>query len=465
MSESEILVNRWTAASQRTPNSSLQDEEQNPFRWFDKMDNAMLQDAIRHMYYNEDEYKALGEFMNSGSNMEVPELDSKGLQLEFQLRRVSSMCLEFLKVLTAENDRTFEMLEDAKLETARQERWWEGGNPFASLIQPQASSVWHELRSLNPPKETSFASYILDSAQIINEPTLPNQSWDEYSFLELLEEEVTEVCNMKHGGFVAGFNLCVDIKLHILHEPNTTEFHAEHSKRMAHHAKLDRSLAEMVYHDFAANSKFKEEYFVDAAKRCSATRERMNSQECKALINQACVYNSLLPLLDLLQRRAYEEIRFKVLHGLSSKLPAELALLVFEYTLAAEGIPLDPRVFIGARHRTEDTKARKSRLACSHSERAHGLGNTQMPRDRFHIDTGTHSHVLVHGDDWVETECAFKHLEDEGRGEENQKFSILRHAFDWDVPPEEFGFDSDEPGLSYSDVFGEEREGEEENML
>ncbi|KAH7084860.1 hypothetical protein BKA63DRAFT_402197 [Paraphoma chrysanthemicola] len=424
----------------------------------------MLKDAIRHIFYNEDQYKALGEFMNNGSNMEVPELDSKGLELEFQLQRVSSMCLEFLKVLTAENDRTSELLEDAKVETARQKRWWEGGNAFATLIQPQASSVWHELRSMNPPKDASFAGYILDCAKIINEPTLPNQPWDEDSFLELLEEEATQVSEMEPGGFEAGFNLCVDIKLHILQKPDTTEYYAGHSKRMAH-AKLDRFLAEMVYHDYAANSKFREKHFVDAAKRCRSTRERMNSQECKALNNQACVYNSLLPLLDLLQRRAYEEIRFKVLHGLSSKLPVELALFVFEYTLAAEGIPLDPRVLIGARHRTEDTKARKSRLACSHTERAHGLGFTEMPRDRFHIDTGTHSRVLVHGDNWIETECAFKHHDDEGRREENQKFSILRHAFDWDGAPEEFDFDSVEHGPSYSEVFGEEPEREEENFL
>ena len=64
---------------------------------------------------------------------------------------------------------------------------------------------------------------------------------------------------------------------------------------------------------------------------------------------ERCFHRSTLPLLGLLQRKAWSEVRAKVMLTIRPKLPAELALEVFELVLAAEQIPMDPNV--------EDVKA------------------------------------------------------------------------------------------------------------
>ena len=50
-------------------------------------------------------------------------------------------------------------------------------------------------------------------------------------------------------------------------------------------------------------------------------------------------------LIEVLQKRAYGEIKAGIMLTLPAKLPEELCLLVFEHTMDAEEIPLDPLVW------------------------------------------------------------------------------------------------------------------------
>lgn len=57
-----------------------------------------------------------------------------------------------------------------------------------------------------------------------------------------------------------------------------------------------------------------------------------------------CQRESSLRPLDRLQKRAYGRIRSTVLLAFGRVVPTEVSELLFEYTMAAEEIPLDPRV-------------------------------------------------------------------------------------------------------------------------
>ena len=58
-----------------------------------------------------------------------------------------------------------------------------------------------------------------------------------------------------------------------------------------------------------------------------------------------CRRANSLTLIERLQQEAYGETRSGILLTLAFKLPQELCLLIFEFTLAVEELPIDPTVF------------------------------------------------------------------------------------------------------------------------
>lgn len=63
----------------------------------------------------------------------------------------------------------------------------------------------------------------------------------------------------------------------------------------------------------------------------------------------ACVHTVLADFLSPLQRKAYGEVRAKVMLTIGTRLPAELSELVFEYTLAGEDLPQGHKSYGGRR--------------------------------------------------------------------------------------------------------------------
>lgn len=70
---------------------------------------------------------------------------------------------------------------------------------------------------------------------------------------------------------------------------------------------------------------------------CDTYDERLDPTVCKQ--------ENLTRLIELFQRRGYGEVRYNTLLAVNGRLPAELLEEIFEYTMAAEELPLNPRIF------------------------------------------------------------------------------------------------------------------------
>jgi hypothetical protein len=186
-------------------------------------------------------------------------------------------------------------------------------------------------------------------------------------------------------------------------QPADETYDSQHFDNLQHHHKVDAQLEEMFQHLDGKDPLGEEGYHVDAAKACRDVRSRMNKDACGADANRTCVFNVLLPTLDLLQRREYEEIRHNVNIAVGHRLPAELTFLVFEHTLVAEQVPIDPRVTLEAKHPTEGPTARKTRLLCNHPAQASPMSGSGY----------------VHGDEWIELSPKWPHSDRRYRQMEN----------------------------------------------
>lgn len=170
--------------------------------------------------------------------------------------------------------------------------------------------------------------------------------------------------------------------------------------------------------------------YVDAAKSCRDVRKRMKLDQCSAVVSiDECVYNTLLPLLDTLQRRAYEELRLNTDVVVGTRVPTEVNFLIFEHLLDAEEIPRDPRVFVDAKHHWTGEKARKIRLACPHIERSKRFNNLGRPTERFNIRDDCY--LLACGDNWNQTELQFAHFDDDLRRQQSKKYCITNEGVKW----------------------------------
>jgi hypothetical protein len=131
----------------------------------------------------------------------------------------------------------------------------------------------------------------------------------------------------------------VDIKLNILQDAHTIAI--PENLMGERHAKNDMNLARRLLINYGAMSPDEEQCYVDAAKACREVRERMNRHSCQGkCMKMIRTYNTLLPTLETLQRRAYEEVRLKVSTAIGQRLPTELSFLAFEHIMASEGVPL-----------------------------------------------------------------------------------------------------------------------------
>jgi hypothetical protein len=184
----------------------------------------------------------------------------------------------------------------------------------------------------------------------------------------------------------------------------------------------------MLYTDYGEDPDHDHKYYVDAAKSCRDVRSRMSLVECAAKDSAVCVYNNLLPLLDTLQRRAYEELRLNIEEAIRYRLPTEIKFLIFEHLMETEEVPLDPRVIVRAEHKIYEDKGRKTRLVCPHVERAR---NAFFPTTTDRVDVLGTSYRLACGDNWNETERKFSHFDSDRRRRDNDKYAFGATALNW----------------------------------
>ena len=186
---------------------------------------------------------------------------------------------------------------------------------------------------------------------------------DEWKFREWVEHiynESIHVATMRNGSCTA-LELLVDLRLKTLQLGATT-----------YHFPSCLGVEEAGITNFLEKrGNGGHSQFLNLATLCRRVRELMQARPCSfpdpGRYSNDCIYNVLVPDLDALQRSAYFEIRSNVQLALGTRLPAELAHMVFEHTLEAEGIASDPRIVVFAIRGKE--LHRKCRFPCEHDRR------------------------------------------------------------------------------------------------
>lgn len=216
------------------------------------------------------------------------------------------------------------------------------------------------------------------------------------------------------------------IKLTILQSPTLSRFQKSDKIRLDQHAQFDARIASLLDYDYPTSDFDGFQRYVNASQRCNDVRERMQRVDCGDTVCLGeCTFNIFIPLLDVLQRRAYEELRFKASLATRSRLPPEMQFLVFQHLMDLEEVPRDPRVLVDAEWKVDDgeSKARKARLACQRI--------LEHDRDEMWVRIGDTSWTLVCGDEWVETEGRFRHFDEGGRRREWEEMCITKGGLLW----------------------------------
>lgn len=120
-------------------------------------------------------------------------------------------------------------------------------------------------------------------------------------------------------------------EIDILQEPR--EVFLREDFLLSFHTKIDKYLEEVLLTPATASC------FTNAAEYCRKVRARMNKHVCDRFFSHSennCVYNTLLPTLNILQQRAHAEVEDAVHTAVRDLLPAELVDLILEHALAAE---------------------------------------------------------------------------------------------------------------------------------
>jgi hypothetical protein len=104
--------------------------------------------------------------------------------------------------------------------------------------------------------------------------------------------------------------------------------------------------------------------YADAAKICREVRERMFRCRVDHRKDGICMHNVMIPILEILQTRAYEEVCFKVGSAVQQRVPIQIEILIFVFAMMAKEIPLDLQIFLNARHVPSGMHRCKSRLIC-----------------------------------------------------------------------------------------------------
>ena len=198
-----------------------------------------------------------------------------------------------------------------------------------------------QMFNTNPPGDhRRYGSYV---REMMSATTI--QVYDD-SFELLVRrffEEIKRIAAMRNGWRTA-LDLYIDLQLKML-EPA----HFEHPSPVQ--MRLNELISLGVRRVLLEGSVHGAIRFTNLANACRRVRRFMQASNCQRgvtdrvyMFENACQYNVLVETLDMLQRHAYFEVRSNIHLALETTLPAELIHLVFEYTMEAEGIGVDPRM-------------------------------------------------------------------------------------------------------------------------
>ncbi|KAH3905628.1 hypothetical protein HBH56_216060 [Parastagonospora nodorum] len=362
--------------------SMLNDQGMERMEWKAKYSLDLFADFIQ-----------LSKFLAAGEKKRVPAISKKHRQINHKWSEINQVFKKFLIDLSEKYGELEGLMGKAVDVVGKHERWWELTNIFAPGID---CGVLRPLQERSVPTTVDYADYIRENMYIIWDPTVPFSDWEMDWFFEFLDEEVHRVFDMSREAdtWIASAQLTITAKTDILQSPTQTTI--LDSTLLHHHAQYDCYLRQML------TERFDKLRYVNAAKACREVRERMNRHECEAYEDEKCVFNILLPTLEILQGRAKYEVCHAVMLATGAILPAELADLVVEYTLLAEEVPSDPEIFVQAKHKVSGREKRKARLVCEHTQRRAVLTSNEELFEPW-----------VWGPDWVEIEPDYLSGEDD----------------------------------------------------
>ncbi|KAF2257079.1 hypothetical protein BU26DRAFT_599650 [Trematosphaeria pertusa] len=302
-------------------------------------------------------------------------------------------CRNFVAFMDGKMSCIQKSMQEATEAIGRRGNGWESVNIFSP---PITCEILRGLQEQSTPRELSYANYIRKHMYKIEEIS-KHEGFDPDWFMKLLEEEITRVYVMPNGGIQAALELYLDVKIDILQSPGETI-----SCMTQYHEQITQKICDILQILI-----YQGRPFLNLARTCRRLRKRMDRNECGGDGSDKCVYNLLLPTLDMLQRYSYTEIQENVHNAIGHRLPAELTHLVFEYTMASEEVPLDPRIFVAAKHKDITIRSRKARQACRHYRPA-CRDYMLLSEDRYY----------TYGPNWIETIPEFPHHDPSKREEE-----------------------------------------------
>ncbi|KAH7075780.1 hypothetical protein BKA63DRAFT_306746 [Paraphoma chrysanthemicola] len=328
---------------------------------------ASLSNAINELRTLHDvEHPALEKILQNSPYHDLPSVTSTLQSLNEKYAEAEAMIQEFTESLEQRKVAIQDEMDTVLLEIARNRDWWDNVDILAS---DYPNAMIDKLFDFNEPEDPvaygrSIKRMISTTTARLNDLRL--HEFEQFS--NRAYREIVRISDMRNGGRIA-LELFVDLAVDI---PPLDSNWAGASFYLDMHHDIRGNIATIL----AETDKLQEIHFYGLANACRRVRTRMLQKPCEwddpeknHYGHNTCLYNTFLPLLDLMQRYAYFEIRSIARRALGARLPEELFRLVLDRTLAAEGIGTDPRVLAVAASQDGPVRT-KCLLPCEHDLRS-----------------------------------------------------------------------------------------------
>ncbi|KAH7116802.1 hypothetical protein B0J11DRAFT_537594 [Dendryphion nanum] len=324
-------------------------------------------------------FEPLESFSQAGTPGQDLKLQSMVRETNDTFEEIDQCLIEFFPKLKAACDKISKSLGYVEKRIATNEYWWEAGNVVTWNAMPGLIDSMFEQTG---PKDTErFAQYLRTQMEALQPQTFEQSQIQENNIKRMLEQ-IDRLNELPNAGWLC-FDLWMDMKIQYLQPPQAVSILRQNKDQ---HDEIDEHFRDLLNPGMASFPARNIPY-LNCAQRCREIRKAMN---CAArgrghlFRKDICLHDIMLPTLDIIQRNAYLEILIQVQRATRAKLPAELIDMVFEFTLAAEGVPLDPRIILLAQHRDTNKSRTKCRFPCKRRN-LHAIRNGYVQGPEWNI--------------------------------------------------------------------------------
>ncbi|KAF2005236.1 hypothetical protein P154DRAFT_560154 [Amniculicola lignicola CBS 123094] len=350
--------------------------------------DAKISDAWAEIVRLRESYVEVNRLLNPGPAVPDGQLQELRINLNEKIQYLNSKCREFTRQLQEMSGPLEDTINTCVDKIGTQDRWWEGTNILSCEISRE---IKERLMEGNPPTNAStYAQYI--QAQLRDIDLLRKHEsfgWDKVHFSAVAE--ALRIMKMPDGPIPA-FQVLLDYTMLVLHETHTRN-------SLSRLLRTQFGLIDTAFEDILSNIPDVSSEggpFLHLAHAIRRIRNRMLTNNCTTFSTyNICVHNLLLSILNIMQERAWKQVRRATYLAVGQFLPAELVELVFEHALTAEELPQDPRLIVQAKNLTTGDTRLKLLWPCGHDM------NIEWGREGRGHYIGLNS-VCVSGPEWVE---------------------------------------------------------------